>query len=64
MTLDGCCHDFMDNGQDVFRGEKIGQITLLKIIDSGSKSFLLKKTWDRYRFANEDKGAFRIAILD
>ena len=33
-------------------------------IDKGSKSFLLKKTRDRYRFANKDKGAFCVAILD
>ena len=33
-------------------------------IDKGSKSFLLKGTRDRYRFANKDKEASRVAILD
>ena len=63
MTSDVCCRVFIDNGQDVFREEKLGQVTLLNI-NKGSKPFLLKKTRDRHRFANEDKGASHIAILD
>ena len=49
----------------MFHEEKNGQVTLLNT-NKGSKSFLLKKTRDRHRFAfaNEDKGASRIAILD
>ena len=64
MTSDVCCRVFIDNnGQDVFHEENFEQVTLLKI-DKGSKPFLLKKTRDRYRFANEDKGASCIVILD
>ena len=63
MTSDVCCRVFIDNGQDVLHEEKIGQVALLNI-NKGSKSFLLKNTRDRHRFANEDKGASRIAILD
>ena len=63
MTSDVFCRVFIDNEQDVFDEEKFGQVTLLNI-NKGSKSFLLKKTRDRHRFANEDKGASRIAILD
>ena len=43
VTSDVCCRVFIDNGQDVFREEKVGQVTLLGI-NKGSKSFLLKKT--------------------
>ena len=66
MTSDVFCRVFIDNGQDVFHEEKFGQVQYLTLlnINKGSKSFLLKKTRDRHRFANEDKGASRIAILD
>ena len=63
MTSDVCCRFFIDNGQDVIHKETLGRVTLLNM-DKRSKSFLLKKTRDRHRFANEDKGASRIAILD
>ena len=63
MTSDVCCRVFIDNGQYVFHEEKFGQVTLLKIYGI-EVIFLLKKTKDRYRFANEDKGASRFAILD
>ena len=63
MTSDVCYRVFIDNGQDVFHEEKIGQVTLLNI-NKGPKSFLLKKTKDRHRFPDEAKGASRIAILD
>ena len=63
MTSDVCCRVFIDNGQDVFQKKNMDRRLLLKI-DKGSKSFiLLKKTMDRCRFANEDKGASRGAIL-
>ena len=63
MTSDVCCRVFIDNGQDVFHEEQIEQVNLLNI-NKGSKTCLLKKTRDRHHFANEDKGASRIAILD
>ena len=63
MTSDVCCRVFIDNGQYLFHEENFGQVTLLNI-NKGSESFLLKKNRDRHRFANEDKGASRITILD
>ena len=45
------------------RPKKVTKCKALREIN-GSKSFLLKKIRDRYRFANDDKGASRVAILD